>query len=154
MITEEKKYTSNKVKLILLGIISLLSILGGLNLIQNEPIKGWLITLFFCFCFLVFIIQLIPGSTELKLTREGFEITTLFHKSLTKWDDIKTFKIGYLGLNKTVMFDYVEEHNKHEIGKLVAKKISGGQGALPSTYGLKATELLEIMTEWKNKHGV
>lgn len=153
MNTEVKKYRPKSPKTILLGLISLLFTVGGTFIVQEEPIKGWLITTFFGLCLLVFVIQLIPGSTELKLTNEGFEMTSLFRRSLTSWQDVKTFKIGYLGPNKTIMFDYVEGHNKHQTGKLIAKELSGSHGALPSTYGLKAADLLEIMNEWKNKYG-
>lgn len=152
MNTEVKKYRPKTLKTILLGLTCLLFTIGGTLIIHDQPLKGWLGTSFFGLCLLVFIIQLIPGSTELKLTNEGFETTSLFRANLTKWKDVKTFRIGYLGKNKTIMFDYVESHKKHLAGKLIAKKMSGSQGALPSTYGLQANEILAIMNEWKNKH--
>ncbi len=150
----EKKYRPKKTKTILLALISLLFTVIGLFVNQDESTKGGLISVFFGLCLLVFIIQLIPGSTELKLTNEGFEITNLFCKNLTKWKDVETFKIGYTGRNKTIMFDYVQDHNKHETGKIIAKQLSGSHGGLPTTYGLKAADLLEIMNEWKKKYGV
>jgi len=153
MKTEVKKYRPKNPKIILFGLISLLFTVGGTFMIEDEPIKGWLVTAFFGLCLFVFVIQLIPGSTELKLTNEGFEMTSLFRRRLTKWQDVKKFKIGYLGQNKTIMFDFVDEHKKHQSGKLIAKHLSGSEGALPTTYGLKASELLEIMNEWKNKYG-
>lgn len=153
MITETKTYRPKNPKTILLGIVSLTFTVRGLFMVQDQPIKGWISTAFFALCSLVFIIQLIPGSTELKLTSEGFEMTSLFRKSLTKWEDVKNFKIGNLGSNKTIMINYVQGHNKHETGKLIAKKLSGSHGALPTTYGLNATELLEIMNDWKNRYG-
>jgi hypothetical protein len=153
MNTEVKKYRPKSPKTILLGLTSLLFTVGGTFIIEDEPLKGWLITVFFGLCLLVFVIQLIPGSTELTLTNKGFEMTNLFRRSFTKWQDVKTFKIGYLGRNKAVLFDYVEGHRKHQTGKLIAKNLSGSHGALPSTYGLKASELLDILNEWKNKYG-
>lgn len=151
---EVRKYRPKSSKTILLGLTSLLFTVGGILIIQDEPIKGWLITGFFGLCQLVFIIQVIPGSTELKLTNKGFEMTSLFRKSLTRWSDVKSFKIGYLGQNKTIMFDYIDGHDQHQTGKLIAKNLSGSQGALPSTYGLNANELLEIMNEWKQKYDI
>ena len=151
MKAEKKTYRPKNPKTILLGLISLAFVIIGSYMIQGEPLKGWLITSFFGLCLLVFILQLIPGSTELKLTEEGFEMTSLFRKNTTKWADIKSFKVGYLGQKKTVKFDYVDGHSKHTAGKLIAKQLSGNHGALPSTYGLKANELLKILNEWKNK---
>ena len=80
-------------------------------------------------------------------------MTSLFQKNLTRWADIKSFKTGYLGRNKTVMFDYNASHKKQVTGKLISKGLSGSHGALPTTYGLKATELVKIMNEWKDKYG-
>jgi hypothetical protein len=153
MKNEKKIYRPKNPKTILLGLISLVLTVGGTFMIQDEPLKGLLITSSFGLCSLVFIVQLIPGSTELKLTEEGFEMTSLFRKNTTKWTDVKSFKVGYLGQNKTIKFDYVESHKKHTTGKLIAKQLSGNHGALPTTYGLKATELLQILNEWKNKAG-
>lgn len=153
MKTERQTYRSKNPKTLLLGLVSLLFVVGGVFMTEDEPIMGWFVTSFFGICLLVFLIQLIPGSTELTLTKDGFEMTSLFRKSTTKWTDVDSFKIGYLGQNKTVMFDYIDGHNKHETGKLIAKGLSGSHGALPTTYGLKATELLRILNEWKNKYG-
>jgi hypothetical protein len=139
-------------KTILLGIICLVFIVGGIMMTEQEGLKGWLIASFFGLGLIVFIIQLIPGSTQLTLTKEGFIMTSLFRSHLTKWSDVKAFKIGYLRRNKVVMFDYVDNHTKHEIGKFIAKAISDSQGALPHNYGLKVTELLNLMNDWKYKY--
>ncbi len=154
MKAEKKIYRPKNPKTILLGLVSGALMVGGTFIIPEEPIKGWLITSFFGLCLLVFIVQLIPGSTELKLTEEGFEMTSLFRKSVTKWTDVKSFKVGYVAQNKTIKFDFVDDHKEHMTGKIIAKQLSGNHGALPTTYGLEASELLKILNEWKNKYGV
>jgi len=153
MKTERQTYKPRNPKTLLLGLVSLIFVVGGVFMTKDEPVMGWFVTSFFGICLLVFLVQLIPGSTELTLTEEGFEMTSLFRKSMTLWSDIEKFKLGYLGKNKTVMFDYNESHKKQETGKLISKELSGSHGALPSTYGLKASELLKILNEWKNKYG-
>ena len=140
-------------KTILLGLVCIAFIVGGIILNKEDSLKGWLIASFFGLGLIVFIIQLIPGSTQLTLTKEGFIMTNLFRNHLTKWSDIKEFKIGYLGRNTAVMFDYVDNHTQYEIGKIVAKSLSDSHGALPSNYGLNVTELLNLMNDWKNKYG-
>ena len=152
MRAENKTYRPKKSKTVLLALVSLVFLLIGLYMIKEEPLKGGMITAFFGICFLVFVVQLIPGSTELKLTEEGFEMTNLFRKNTTKWTDVESFQIGYLGRNKTIMFDFVEQYKKQATGKIIAKQISGNHGALPSTYGLRAAELLQILNAWKTKH--
>ena len=153
MKTERQTYRPRNPKKVLLGLVSLAFVVSGVFMTYDQPVLGWFITLFFGICLIVFLIQLIPGSTELNLTKEGFEMTSLFRKNMTKWTDVDSFKIGHLGRNKTVMFDYVNGHNKQVTGKLIAKQLSGNHGALPTTYGLKAIELLKILNEWKNKYG-
>ena len=140
-------------KTILLGIVCLAFTVGGIMMWEDESLKGWLIASFFGLGLIVFIIQLIPRSTQLTLTKEGFIMTSLFRSHLTKWSDVKVFKIDYLGRNKAVMFDYVDKHTKHKIGKIISKSLSDSHGALPSNYGLKVTDLLNLMNDWKNKYG-
>jgi len=140
-------------KTVLLIIVSLGFTIGGLLMTKDEGIMGWLVTSFFGLCFLVFLIQLIPDSTQLLLTEDGFTITSLFRSHFTKWTDVKSFEIGYLGRNKAIMFDYVDSHKEHKTGKSIAKQLSGSHGALPSTYGMKVTELLTLMNESKKKYG-
>lgn len=153
MNTEEQILRPKNPKTILLALVSLVFTIGGIFIVKDESLKGWLIISFFGLCFLVFLVQLLPGSTQLKLTKKGFIMTSLFRSHFTKWTDIKTFQTGYLGSNKTVMFDYIDNHKKHSTAKIFSKQLSGSHGALPSTYGLKATELIRLMNEWKNRYG-
>ena len=140
-------------KTILLVIVCLTFTVAGIMMTEKESLKGWLIASFFGLGLIVFIIQLFPGSTQLTLTEEGFIITGLFRSHLTKWSDVKAFKINYLGRNRAVMFDYVDNHTKHKIGKIISKSLSDSHGALPGNYGLKVTELLNLMNDWKIKYG-
>ena len=133
-------------------IVSLAFTIGGLLMTKDEGLMGWLIASFFGLCLIVFLIQLIPGSTQLLLTKDGFTMTSLFRSHFTKWADVKSFELGYLGRNKAVMFDYVDSHKKHSIGKSIAKELSGNHGALPDTYGMEVTELLILMNESKKKY--
>jgi hypothetical protein len=139
-------------KTVLLIIVSLAFTIGGLWMTKDEGLMGWLTASFFGICLLVFLIQLLPGSTQLLLTEDGFTMTSLFRSHFTKWTDVKSFKLGHLGRNKAVMFDYVDSHTEHTTGKSISKQLSGSHGALPDTYGMKATELLTLMVETKKKY--
>jgi hypothetical protein len=92
------------------AVTSLLFVAGGIFILKEEVLKGWLITLFFGVCFLIFVIQLIPGSIQLTLTKEGFTTTSLFRSHFTEWSDIDQFKVGYVGKSKFVKFDYKANH--------------------------------------------
>jgi len=137
-------------KTILMGLVSLLLTVGGVFMAEEEPLKGWLITSFFGLCLLVFSIQLIPGSTQLTLSKEGFKATSLFRGQFTKWSDIEGFKVGYVGKTRFVKFDYTSKHKKHKFGKGLAKFLSGNHGALPSNYGMSLEDLSDLMNTWKS----
>lgn len=99
-------------KTIMFAVTSLLFVAGGIFILKEEVLKGRLITLFFGVCFLIFVIQLIPGSTQLSLTKEGFTTTSLFRSHFTDWSDIEQFEVGYVGKSKFVKFDYKANHKK------------------------------------------
>ncbi len=152
MKTEKQILRPKITKTILLAATCLVFIIGGIIICKEEALKGWLIVTFFGSGLIVFLVQLVPGSTQLTLTEEGFIMTSLFRSHLTRWTDIKLFKIGYLGKNKAVMFDFVDDYQGQETGKIIARALSGSHGALPCNYGLKLSDLLDIMNQWKNKY--
>ncbi len=117
---------------------------------ENNFIK-WAIIIFFGLGIIVFIIELLPKSSYLKLTSEGFEVCLLYRSNFTKWTEVTGFGIYYISYNTLVVFNYTEKHNKHNAGKKIARFLSHYQGALPQTYGMKAIKLAELMNEWKHK---
>ena len=150
---EEKVFVPNKYKSIPLIVVSLVFVYLGVIMISEKPLQGWLTSVFFGICLLVFVIQLFPGSTQLKLTPEGFVMTSLFRSHLIRWKDVTRFRTGYLFFTKTVFFNYSErKYQQHSAIKL-SKIIAGSDNALPSTYGVKASELAAILNEWKKKYG-
>lgn len=149
MLEDKLVLRPNPNRTILLGLVCLAFTVGGLLIAQQAIVKGWLIASFFGLGVFVFIIQLIPGSSQLSLTKEGFITTSLFRSHFTDWSDIEQFEVGYVGKSKFVKFDYKANHKKHKTGKGIAKFLSGNHGALPSNYGLSLSELCDLMNEWK-----
>ena len=148
---EEKKILRpNPLKTIGLLIVSVLFVTCGFYLIDKNPFLAWMIITFSCLGVIVFSIQLIPNSSHLKLTREGFEVKNLFKSDFTKWSDIEKFRVGYAGRTRMVMYDYSKEFKKYKVGKKIAKSLSGSEGALPNTYGMKAKNLVQLMNHWKS----
>jgi hypothetical protein len=98
----------------------------------------------------VFLIQLFSNTSYLKLTEEGFEVKSLLKSHFTKWSYVEVFGVGYMrGNRKAVMFNYSENHTKPKPGKQIVSAITGGEGGLPNTYGMKAKELAGLMNKWK-----
>ena len=116
---------------------------------ETKPIIAWLELILFGLCTIVFTIQLFPNTSHLKLTEEEFEVKSIFKSHFTKWSAIESFGVGYMGNNKAVIFNYSENHTKQKLGKQIASAMTGAEGGLPNTYGMKAKELAELMNEWK-----
>jgi hypothetical protein len=149
MISENLVLRPKPFKTVLLALTSLLFTVGGILVFEAEKWKGALITSFFGLCFLTFVIQLIPGSIKLTLTKDAFIVTSFFRSTSTRWSDVKEFKIGYIGKSKFLKFDFSDKHSQSSIGKGLAKFLSGNHGALPSNYGMTIAELCNLMNEWK-----
>ena len=142
----------SKIKHFLYLIGSLAFIVIGVILILNGQSVGWFPFTFFGICIIVFIINLIPGSSYLHLSKDGFKIRTLFRDQVIKWSDVKSFRSGYIGPNKSVVFHFSSEHKEHQEAKKWAKSLAGVEGALPDTYGKSPKELADILNEWKGKY--
>ena len=112
----------------------------------------WLGTILFGSGIIVFGIQLIPNSAYLRLTKEGFEIKSLFKKSFYKWKDVEQFEVIDIHLNKMIVFRFSQAFEQNIKGRIFAAYLSKGfEGGLPSLYGKNAYELANILNEWKLK---
>lgn len=148
---EAKILRPKKLKTIVLLMICILFVILGIFIIEKNSFKAWFVIIFFSLGVIIFVIQLIPNSSYLKLTKNQFEIRSLFKSSYTKWSDVEIFKTGYIRQSEMVMFDFSKDHKKHNIGKTIAKFLTSNEGALPNTYGMKATDLAELMNKWKSE---
>lgn len=149
---EIKVLRPNPLKTIALLIVSALFVVIGFYLIDENPFMTWTAAIFFGSGVIVFAIQLLPNSSSLKLSNDGFEVKNLFKSHFTKWSNVNQFRVGYAGRTKMVVFDFSQEHKKYNVGKKVAKFLAGNEGALPDTYGMKAKDLSKLMNDWKSKN--
>ena len=98
---------------------------------------------------LVFAFQLLPDSSYLLLGPKGFTVRTLYRSHKYGWAEVERFGVTRIGANKTVAFDFSGEYGKYHVARQVAAGISGYEGALPDTYGMKPERLAELLNEWK-----
>ena len=117
---------------------------------RAESWVGYLCAGFFAIGIPVFIIQLLPGSTYLTLTRDGFTMCSFFRKMTTPWSDVDCFFVVVLQQNglkahHMVGFDYVASYDRSRLGRGIAKAIAHCEGALPDTYGKKPEELADML---------
>lgn len=121
-------------------------------MLKEKVLMGWLLISLFGLCLIVTLLQFHPNASYLKLTKEGFEVKSLFRTSFTKWTDIKNFRKGHINGNKMIFFDYTDEHSKWKRGKKIAKFLSGKEGAIQSIYNISTEELMKLMIKYKQEN--
>ncbi len=121
-------------------------------MVQRGDSFGWVVIACFGLAFIVLPFSLLPNKSYLKLTADGFESKTPFNTKFTKWSDVDTFFVGYIGSNKSVLFNYSASYTRQAMGRELAKSLNGGEGAILNNYDLSIDELAALMNEWKMRH--
>jgi len=146
---EEKKLYPKKWKSILFLLLTLVFVVGGIWMILDGEKMGWFVAIFFGLGGLVFLINLLPQASYLKLNEEGFETCSMFRKHKYNWSDVGGFGVGSISGNKMVMFNFSQEYKKAKNARKLSSALAGAEGALHDTFGLKAEELAGLMNEYK-----
>lgn len=142
----------SKLKLILSTIASILFTIGGVWMASEQPFWGYAAAIFFGLAIIVFGIQLLPNSSYLKLTEEGFEVCSTFRTNSYRWSDIESFSIMNVPLNKMVSWDFSSNYDAQQTGRRVSSRVTGSEAALPDTYGMSAAELADLMNGLLKRH--
>lgn len=140
-----------KTKILLNLFISAIFVAAGITMINENALLAWATIIFFGIAIIIFIIVLLPNSSYLRLSAQGFEIRTLYRTSFMEWNDVEDFGVGHIRLKKMVILKLNSNNMLSKTAK-VAKMLTGMEGALPDTYGMSADELSRILSEWKMKY--
>lgn len=140
----------SKPRTALLLAFSIVFTLGGWWMISDHDPWGWFVFGFFGLCASVFIVQLLPGSTYLRLNKNGFQTRTLYRYSkLIKWSDIDRFCVVDIQGRKMVGIMFAPDYTKRPVARALNMTLAGVDSALPNTYGMKAEELAWLMQSRK-----
>ncbi len=142
-----------KTKILLLFVVCLAFVAGGILMIRTGQKMGWLCAGFFGLGIPVFLIQLYPRSSFLTVHEEGIEVCSRFRSHKLRWTDISefgTYTIRQHGLpvSKMVGFNYSAEYQRASRARAFSKALSGFEGGLPDTYGFRAEELAQVLSEF------
>ncbi len=133
-----------KSKSILLFIISTVFVCLGISLWETNKALAAFTVVFFGLCLLVFIINLIPNSSYLKINHEGIEMKNLFKSTFIPWRGVSGFRTKNFFLNTMVVFDLDQDLTKASGTKVKT-------GAFPDTYGMSGKKLAEFLNEQKTR---
>ena len=115
--------------------------------------KGWIGYLcagFFALGIPVAIVQMLPGSSYLRITDDGLSFASMFRVTNVPWNVIDHFfvvsmKQTGMTVHKMVGFNFVPSYDRAKTGRRISSAIAQCEGALPDTYGKKAEELADIL---------
>jgi len=134
--------------LIFLGVFLGFVVLGVM-IARDGDIIGWIGADFFALGIPVTIVGLLPRSSYLKLTGEGFEVCTMFKIKYHRWDDVDEILVGTISHNKMILINYSESYDKYRSDRKFSYNHTGAEDALPDTYGQKAEVLAGLMARYK-----
>jgi hypothetical protein len=104
---------------------------------------------FFGVATLVFVIMILPGASAVCLNENGFDLTYFYRTKTFRWSEVDDFSIVTFRRRSVVEF------NAAALRHTVIGKIDAALGhrnwTLPSTYGLSADDLAELMTRWRKR---
>jgi hypothetical protein len=143
-------YPSRK-KWLLVCAGSALFAIGGVWMVRSGEWMGWLPLIFFSLVALVAAVAMLPGAGALTLGREGFEITNLFRRHPTRWQDALRFTTARIppATQRWVVYDDTSQSAKR-IAKINVEVV-GRNAALPDTYGLSPDDLGHLMMRWRER---
>ena len=133
-------------------LVAACAVLGVFTAASGEKL-GWLLAVFFGLGLLVFPLQMLPGSTYLRLTKEGFEMSSLYRKRGYRWSDVSGFSVGQVSKGKMVVFGLSEQFQSLQGLRRASKKITGYEAALPDNYGMRYEDLAALMNQYKEEAG-
>ena len=126
----------------------------GVWMVKSGEEMGYLCAGFFGLGIPVSLVQMLPGSTGLRIDASGFTVTNLYRKWAVPFSDIQEFFVVVLPasrrrgvLNEMVGFNYVPGYDRARAGRALAQALANCEGALPDTYGMKAREMVDLLNE-------
>jgi len=125
---------------------------AGIWIARSGKSMGYVGAAFFGLTFLVAVIQLIPGSAFLLIDSSGITFSSLFRKTSLSWSvfqELFVVRMSQNGLKVVDMigFNFVPTYDRSRAGRAIATTLTGCEGALPDTYGMKAEELARLLND-------
>jgi hypothetical protein len=143
-------YRTRPVKMAFLTLGSGIFVSMGLWLLQRQPYVALPCVIFFGLCALVGLVGLLPNSSYLTLTDEGFLFASLFRRHFVSWSDVQSFVPVKIQFNRMVGWNYSPAFRESQRLRGINTAIAGVEAALPDTYGMSAERLAELMNQLRD----
>lgn len=122
----------------------------GAAMIREGQGLGWAVAGVFGLCSLAAVIVLLPGSSYLKIRRDGFVFGTMFRRHHLPWTAVGPFSVSQVGAQAMVVFDVIDPARLPR-GARLSLAPAGANAGLPDTYGMKPGELAAILNAARDR---
>jgi hypothetical protein len=125
---------------------------------SGDRVHAYIYVTLCAFGALVSFLQLIPGSSFLQLTPEGFTVRTMWRTRSIRWSDIEHFGVAEVstvhGLRRQrhqmVGYDFSASYpGEGSTLRNLNRKLSGFEASLPDNYGWNYEELADHLNKLK-----
>ncbi|MES2077306.1 MAG: STM3941 family protein [Pseudomonadota bacterium] len=135
-------------KTLVLTLGSFAFAVAGMAMIENTgKLADYAAFAFFGLCTVVFALQLLPGAGYLTLRPDGFTACALFRAHEINWLDVLEFRVVKVNGHAMVGWNYRADFQAQAKLRKVAAAMSGVEGALADTYGMKAQQLADLLNQ-------
>jgi len=139
----------SRIRAILFLLVCLVFVaVGCWIIIRENSWIGWLNVFFFGVGAVVFIMNLIPGKSYLKLTPEGFEVSSLSRSYTYRWTEVAQFGVADVSFNKMVVFNYSPSYQKAKKGRRISRQLASWEAGLHDTFGMKPQDLADLLNRY------
>lgn len=143
---------ASPVKMWLVSLGSLVFVGAGALMVHDQPALGYVSMVFFGLCAIIGAINILPGSSYLEMTREGFIVSSLFRKSFTSWREIDVFLIFRVHHSDRVGWNYASVSSQQAMSRRLSAALAGVEAGLPDTYGMEASKLADLLNSTLQAH--
>jgi len=142
-------YPSRK-KWLLLLLLSAMFTAAGVDMVLRNAPSGWLVLIFFGAGLVMSATMLLPGAGGLVLDGDGFQVTSLFRRHRSRWQDVTRFEPISVPYARQRMVGFDDTTAGRTI-TAINTALTGHNAALPDTYGFSVDELAELMRRWRER---
>lgn len=114
---------------------------------------GWLALGFFGLCAVSCVLaDIFRDRFALELTQDGFTVRSPFASSYVAWRDVEAFEVWRHRGNRLVGWRLVEKARADKgLATTTSRAISGLDGALSSSFGMKTAELVALLEDRRRR---
>lgn len=81
---------------------------GAIVMRHEMPVLSWIVGIFFGLCGVIGLLMLIPGCSEVELTREGLVMVNMWRRYSIRWDEVSEFSIVAMQSQRAIGCDLVK----------------------------------------------